>query len=79
MTTMITEANKTATGTYVQATCGNVSALVCIQSHGVQVICQNAAHKVWRGMGRRFESVELALANYKSGEMRAIIQAAAAV
>jgi hypothetical protein len=65
----------TDAGIYAAATCGKVSALVFITSLGFRVICQNAAHKVWRGSGRSFSSFEEALAAYKKPEMKAIITA----
>ena len=69
-------------GTHVEATSGKTSATVSIfrgeMSHmGVQVICKNASHKCWRGFGKFFSDVNEALSNYKSSEMKAIINAAA--
>lgn len=74
---MITSSSKTETSVYVEATCGNKSALVSFTPYGVRVICQNAMHQVWRGAGKAFADVEAALAGYKSGEMKSIISAAA--
>jgi hypothetical protein len=72
----LTEISFTETGLYAQAICGNVSALVVIEESGwVRVICQNAAHKAWRGFGRRFPTVAEAIAAYKKPEMKAIIAA----
>jgi hypothetical protein len=63
------------TGIYASATCGKISAIVCITEYNVRVICQNSAHKTWRGFGRSFESISEALAGYKTPQMKAIISA----
>jgi len=76
MTIQITETAKSSSGSYLQATCNKTSAMVCVHNHGLQVICQNACHKVWRGAGRFFPTAAAAFAGYKSAEMKAIIQAA---
>jgi hypothetical protein len=62
----------------VELSNGKTSICVSIdRSDGwVQVICQNAAHRVWRGAGRFFPSFEAALAGYKSASVRSLIQAA---
>lgn len=73
---MITETKLTNSALYVTATCGKVSALVCISDLQVRVIVQNAAHKAWRGSGKAFQNVSAALAAYKSDEIKAIISAA---
>lgn len=63
----------TNSGLYVEASCGNVSAIICIHDHGIRVICQNAAHKAWSGMGRFFSSINDAMAGYKKQEMKDLI------
>lgn len=63
-------------GLWVEACCGKVSAGVWINGDSISVTCFNAAHRVWRGMGRRFDSVAEALAAYRSPQMQAIIAAA---
>lgn len=75
MQATVTEINICETGIYANATCGNVSACVCINDYQVRVICQNAAHKVWRGSGRAFATIAEAIAAYKKPEMKAIIAA----
>ena len=75
MQATVTEISITDNGLYANATCGKVSACVCINDYEVRVICQNAAHKVWRGAGRAFQTVADALAAYKTPEMKAIIAA----
>ena len=39
----------------------------------VRVLCKNASHKVWKGVGRTFWSFEEARAAYKSRDMQAMI------
>ena len=63
------------TGLYAEASCGKVKALVCIHDNHVRVICCNASHSAWRGMGRVFPSIAEAIAGYKSQEMKSIIAA----
>lgn len=77
MQTLITKTSQAGTSHYVEATCENTSALVVIEKDGVRVICQNAMHRAWGGSGRHFPTVEAAVAGYKSGAMKSIIQAAA--
>lgn len=58
-------------------TAGKTCAFVSIRYDGMINVCQkNAAHRVWRGCGKFFSSAEEAIAGYKSGEMKAIIQLA---
>ena len=75
LTATITEIKITDTGIYANATCGKVSACVCINDYEVRVIMQNAMHKVWRGWGRAFNGAAEAIAAYKKPEMKAIIKA----
>jgi hypothetical protein len=82
METLITEVLKSEIATYVTATCDKTTATVVIDKPAaayprVQVICQNASHRVWRRSGRFFANTEEALNGYKSGAMKAIIMAAA--
>lgn len=69
------------TGRYFLAgmQCGNHSAQVVIAPTYVQVIVQNASNRAWRGMGKRFATVDAAVANYKTAEVRAMIQTAASL
>lgn len=71
----VTEIRFTDCGIYAAATCGKKSATVCIRDHGVQVVCHNAAHKVWGKFGRHFANIAEAIAAYKSPQMKAIIMA----
>jgi hypothetical protein len=62
---------------YFSATCGKKSALVFIDENGgVDVIVENASHKAWGGMGKRFQNKQAAVENYKSSEIKEIIQTA---
>jgi hypothetical protein len=76
---MITETKLTNSALYVQATCGKVSALVCISEHQFRVIVQNASHKVWRKFGKAFRNATEAVDAYKSQEVKSIILAADAL
>ena len=77
MTIQILDQQRGPHGFYFRAACDKITALVTVHSWGFQICCENNAHKVWRGMGKHFPTLEAALAGYKSGEMKAIIQAAA--
>jgi hypothetical protein len=61
---------------FLEALCGKTSASVCIGPSGIRVICNNAMHKVWKGMGKHFINAEQAINNYKSSEMKEIIRTA---
>lgn len=53
------------------------SALIYFAGSYLQVVCQNAAHRVWGGAGRVFhggDAWEQAVAAYKSPEMKAMIR-----
>lgn len=50
------------------------SAFFWFNDCGVRVIVQNSSHRVWRGMGRQFKDAAEALAHYKSGAVKAMIQ-----
>ncbi len=76
MTILITKSSKTETAAGIEATVNKTQGAVYITAHGLQVLCMNASHRAWRGGGKHFPTVDAALAGYKSGEMKAIIQAA---
>lgn len=63
-------------GYFFQATCGKREAYVsfCASGH-LTVCCRNAAHKVFKGPGKTFLSLDEAIGGYKSSEMRSIILA----
>jgi hypothetical protein len=76
MNLTVNETSRVASGFYFNATADKTTATVAIHSWGVQVVCHNAANRVWRGGGRHFQTIAAALAGYKSGAMQAIIRAA---
>ena len=79
MDVMIVEQTKGDNVNYFTLRAGNKKAFVSVHQDGtIQVCCQNAAHQVWRGMGRIFDDKAIALASYKSKEMKAMIEAATA-
>lgn len=80
METTITKTSKSEYGTkFFEITCRKVSAFVAIEKDGrINVCAYNNSHRVWRGAGKMFRSVAEAMASYKSAEMRAIIETAAA-
>jgi len=67
-------------GSSIEMICGNKTAFVYSSSIGyLQVICQNAAHKCFRGAGKVFHGDNawgLALDAYKSADMKAMIECA---
>jgi ribosomal protein L31 len=62
--------------TFVTGECGKHSATVTVAPNYINIRVCNAAHRAWKGMGKTFATVEQALANYRTAEIRAIIQAA---
>lgn len=80
MQILISAINPDKYGTYITASTEKTEALIGFYKDGsINVVCKNAAHRVWRGAGRHFVSLADALAGYKSASMRALIQAAADV
>jgi hypothetical protein len=64
---------------YVEMQCGKHAALVVVckgATNYVQVIVQNAMNRAWRGMGKRFASLESALKAYKTEAIRGMIATA---
>jgi hypothetical protein len=67
---------------YVEMQCGKHAALVVVcrgASNYVQVVVQNAMNRAWRGMGKRFATVEAAVAAYKTDAIRGMIQTACGI
>lgn len=58
---------------YYRGVAGKTVAEVYVSEFCISVCCKNAANRVWRGLGRSFETLEDARAGYKSNAMRAII------
>jgi hypothetical protein len=78
METMITKATETEYTKHFEITCGKTTAYVGIgkKDGSAQVCSYNASHKAWRGMGKHFSTKDDAMNNYRSAEMKAIIEAA---
>lgn len=73
----IDDKNESEYGIYISATCGKKSAFISVYNDGtLQVCCNNASHKAWGGLGKYFKDADDALNNYKSSEMKAMINAA---
>jgi hypothetical protein len=86
MDTMITDTSRqTALGNeylYVEMQCGKHAALVVVcrgATNYVQVVVQNAMNRAWRGMGKRFATVEAAIAAYKTEAIRSMIKTACGI
>jgi DNA-binding protein H-NS len=81
MNVEITNVTKNENAKYVEMTCGKISALVCFHtfSNGkelISVVCKNASHKVWGGIGKQYRNIFEAVNGYKSESMKAMIRAA---
>jgi hypothetical protein len=67
---------------YVEMICGKHAAHVWIcrgvDAH-VRVIVQNASHLCWKRLGKRFPTVEAALAAYQTNAIRSMIETAYAM
>lgn len=76
MDVMIVEEHRTESRVSFELSCGKKSAYV---SYGlvygdVDVCVNNASHRAWRGIGKCFASFTDAFNNYKSAEVRAMIE-----
>lgn len=81
MDMMIVSANRTETGVYFTLSCGKSEMFIGVAPTHVTTLVQNAAHKTWRGGGKTFhgaDAFDQALAAYKSGEAKAMIEYARA-
>jgi hypothetical protein len=64
---------------YVEMQCGKHAALVVVcrgATNYVQVIVQNAMNRAWKGLGKRFPSLDAALKAYKTDAIRQMIATA---
>jgi hypothetical protein len=52
---------------------GKHSVIVVVAPNYLQIVVQNASNRAWRGMGKHFPTLEVALAAYKTAEIRAMI------
>ena len=77
MNVMTTEPQRGKYANSATFACEKTSAFVSVAHDGRWNVCSmNASHRAWKGMGKFFASYELARAAYKSGEMKAILDAA---
>jgi len=60
----------------IKMICGKQQATIYQGPSYINVTCENASHKAWRGMGKVFTSWEDAKAAYKSASMRNMISLA---
>lgn len=84
----VIEQNHTNIGRSVtaEARCGRHSALVLVSDGGgrlgcrpyVHVCVQNASHRAWKGMGKRYDTEAQALEHFKTPAVKAIISAVCA-
>lgn len=76
MNVIITNFEETENYKSYEAICGKKEAHIYISKTNktINVTCKNAAHKVWRGLGNSFETLQDALSHYKTSEMKSIIQ-----
>ena len=79
MNVMITKHEVNSAGKLVVLSCGKTSAEIWFAKDHLFVCCQNASHRAWRGIGKRFDTVAQAMDAYKSSAMKTMIQTAAAI
>lgn len=77
MDVIITRHERTADSHLFELNCGKQSAHVWVSPLHVMVCNLNASHRVWGGLGKRFDNIEHAFTGYKSAAMRAMLQAVA--
>lgn len=80
MTVMISQMNNTEYSNNAEFTCEKTTAYVSFHKYDgrINVCVLNAMHRVGRGWGKFFYSIEEAKAAYKSGSMKAILDSAQA-
>jgi len=76
MEVTITRHDKIDGSHLLKLTCGKHGAQIWVAPWYVQVCSLNASHRAWGGLGKRFDSLQAALASYKSTAMQAMIQVA---
>ena len=64
------------TGRYIilEMSCGKHSAIVSISQYEFRVIVHNSSHRAWKGIGKAFPSAAEARANYRTPEIRSMIE-----
>jgi FKBP-type peptidyl-prolyl cis-trans isomerase (trigger factor) len=76
---MITHHLKNSHGTYIKAVCDKTTASISYSTlfDTVRVCVHNASNRAFRiGAGKAFKDFDAAVAGYKSGAVKAIIEAA---
>lgn len=78
MNVQITELDRNQYADSISVQVNSTSAYISREHRGgrVNVLCRNASHRVGRGAGRFFDDFDAAAAGYKSGAMKAAIEAA---
>lgn len=61
---------------FLEAQAGKHHATVALGPNGIDVCVHNASNRAWRGTGRRFETVEAAIAGYKTEAVKEMIRLA---
>lgn len=74
MMIQVTSSGKHDAFRFVEMQMEKHSAYVSTSGDRVTVLCQNAANRAWRGMGKSFDSFEAAIAAYKSSAMKTMIE-----
>lgn len=57
----------------VEMQSGKHSVIVVVAPNYLQIVVQNASNRAWRGVGKHFATLELALAAYKTPAIREMI------
>lgn len=63
---------------YCEMRAGKHHVSVTVAPNHLQVIVYNASNRCWRGMGKQFPDLAAALAYYKTADVRAMLEFAAA-
>lgn len=74
---MIEDIERIGQATYLTLSTDKKAANITVHDDGrLNVTCVNASHRVWRGAGRSFATVDDALSGYKSGDIKSLIRSA---
>ena len=74
MNLLLIDRQATTTGQYFTIDAEGQTTTVSVYQDGrIGVVVHNAAHKVWRGCGKQFNSEAEAVASYKGGKTKAAI------
>jgi hypothetical protein len=61
---------------FAELAAGQHSIIVTVAPKYIAVTVQNASNRAWRGPGKNFRTLDAALANYKTAEIRAMLRTA---